>query len=712
MDKDQSDSPQNGRRPSKSGFSKITAIALIILVVTITGAGLGFLTASIHTMPSLKDEIRPVASSQIYDVNGKLISTVHSVENRVPVSINKIPKNLQNAFIAAEDARFYQHIGIDPRGILRAVWSNITSQGVSEGGSTITQQLAKNALLSQERTLKRKVQEAILALQIEQQYSKSEILELYLNQIYFGQGAYGVQSASMVYFGKNVEDLTLAECAMLAGIPKSPNYYSPFNNLKAATERQSTVLDQMVKYGFIDSSIARDASTTKLKLASRANQSDPKTKTASYFIDYVTQYLIDKYGADAVYKEGLKIYTTLDLDMQEAAEHAMQQLPAVRTDGNGLQQPQGALVAIEPHTGYIKAMVGGRGNDQFNRAVLAERQPGSAFKPFVYLAALESGMTPSTMIEDTPISFGDWSPINYDAKFHGSVSMRTALENSLNVPTVKIANQTGIDKPLYYAQQMGISTLVLQGSTNDRNLAMSLGGLTRGVTPLEIASAYGVLANQGVRVEPIMIVKVVDRNGKLLEQATPKEKAVVNERSAFILTDMLRGVINNGTGAGANIGRPAAGKTGTTSDYKDAWFVGYTPDLVASVWVGYDTDGHLNGITGGTIPATIWRNFMQKSLSKVPVRDFIKPNGVAIEPNPTKELTELPPDGKQPINPLATDGKNDKNDKNDKDGKTPTQQTDDAHPVDKTLPLTTKPDKNATPPPPLKSTDANKKNNP
>lgn len=705
MDKDRSDSPQKGRRSSNNGNSKLTVIILIVFVVMITGAGLGFLTASIHTMPSLKDDIRPAASSQIYDINGRLINTVHSVENRVPVSINKIPKNLQNAFVAAEDTRFYQHIGIDPRGILRAIWSNITDRGVSEGGSTITQQLAKNALLSQDRTLKRKIQEAILALQIERQYSKNEILELYLNQIYFGQGAYGVQSAAMVYFGKNVEDLTLAECAMLAGIPKSPNYYSPFNNLKAATERQATVLDQMVKYNFIDAATGMQATNTKLKLASRATPSDNKNKTASYFIDYVTQSLIDKYGADAVYKDGLKIYTTLDLDMQEAAEEAMQKLPNVRTDSNGLQQPQGALVAIDPRTGYIKAMVGGRGNDQFNRAVLAERQPGSAFKPFVYLAALESGMTPSTMIEDSKISFGNWSPMNYDEKFHGSVSLRTALEQSLNVPTVKIANQTGVDKPLYYAQQMGISTLVMQGSTNDRNLAMSLGGLTRGVTPLEIASAYGVLANQGVHVDPITVIKIVDRAGKVLEQVVPKEKAVVNERSAYILTDMLRGVIDNGTGAAANIGRPAAGKTGTTNDYKDAWFVGFTPDLVASVWVGYDSGEYLNGITGGTLPASIWRSFMQKALVKIPARDFIRPNGVVIEPNPTPELKEQLPDEKQPVNPLAPDAKK---------GKTPNQQDDDSRPVDKTLPPPpAKPDKNVAPPPPQKKTpEPDKKNNP
>lgn len=638
MSDDNNGNNKNHATP-KRAYKRLFLISSVVFLVMIVGASIGFLTASVNTMPSLRGEIRPAASSQIFDINGNLITTVHSSENRLPVSINKIPKNLQNAFVAAEDARFYQHMGIDPRGILRAVWSNISDHGVSEGGSTITQQLAKNALLTQERTIKRKIQEAFLALQIEQQYSKNEILELYLNQIYFGQGAYGVQSAAQVYFGKNVEDLDLAECAMLAGIPKSPNYYSPLNNLKAATERQTTVLEQMAKYGYIDSSTANKAQKTKLVFAQRSKQTTEEA-IAPYFVDYVTQLLIDKYGADALYKEGLKVYTTIDLEMQTAAETAMKKLPAIRTDSSGIKQPQGALVAIDPHTGYIKAMVGGRGNDQFNRAVLAERQPGSAFKPFVYLAALESGLTPGTVIDDSPISFNNWSPVNYDNQFRGKVTLRQSLENSLNVPTVKLTNQIGVDKPLYYAQQMGISTLVLKGNTNDRNLAMSLGGLTRGVTPLEIASAYGVLANQGVRVEPVAIIKVVDRNGKVLEQNSPQEKAVISDRSAYVLTDLLRGVINSGTGTAANIGRPAAGKTGTTNDYKDAWFVGYTPDLAASVWIGYDNDGYLNGIAGGGLPAQIWQSFMSKATSKMPSRDFIRPSGVAINDTPTEPLDE------------------------------------------------------------------------
>ena len=609
------------REPKKrSNARRIFLGFAIVVAVMFVGIGCGFLTASMNTKPNLTDDIRPPASSQIYDINGNEIANVHAAENRVPVKINQIPKDLQNAFVAVEDARFYDHSGVDPRGILRAVWANITDRGVSEGGSTITQQLAKNAYLTQERTLKRKAQEVFLALQLERQYTKQEILELYLNQIYFGQGAYGVQAAAQTYFGKNVEDLTLNECAMLAGIPKSPNYYSPVNNLAAAQERKGTVLDQMEKYNYINTSTAEKTKKEKLNIVKPAKKVD--TTPAAYFIDYVTQKLIDKYGADAVYKEGLKIYTTLDMDMQHAAEAAMQNLPNYSTDSNGIKQPQGALVAIDPHTGYIKAMVGGRGSDQFNRATMAERQPGSAFKPFVFAAALESKFTPSTIIDDSPITIGNWTPQNYERTFNGKVSLRKVAEESLNVPTVKIAQKLGIDKPIYYAQEMGISTFVLDGPQNDRNLATALGGLTKGVTPLELTSAYGTFANKGVHVDPVAIVKVLDRNGKVLEQAEPKKRSVINETSAAELTSMLMGVIAHGTGAAANIGRPAAGKTGTTSDYRDAWFVGYVPDLVVGVWIGNDNNAAMNGMTGGRTPAVIWKAFMQKALGSAPAKNF------------------------------------------------------------------------------------------
>ena len=607
------------RSSKKSGGTFWRILGGFILLVMLTGIGCGFLTASMNTRPNLAEDLTPSASSQIYDINGNEIANIHATENRMPVKISQIPKDLQNAFIAVEDARFYEHSGIDPRGILRALWANISGGGVSEGGSTITQQLAKNAYLTPERTIKRKIQEMFLALQLEREYTKQEILEFYLNQIYFGQGAYGVEAAAKTYFGKDVSALTLNECAMLAGIPKSPNYYSPFNNLEAARARRATVLEQMAKYHYISDAEANRLKQEDLKLA---RPQAGETTEAAYFIDYVVQGLIEKYGADAVYKSGLKIYTTIDMDMQRAAEAAMRMLPTFETDKNGLAQPQGALVAIDPHTGQIKAMVGGRGTDQFNRATMAERQPGSAFKPFVFVAALENRFTPNTIIEDSPIMVGDWEPMNYNRNFNGKVTLRYVAEQSLNVPTVKIAQKIGMDKPIYYAQEMGITTFVLDGPTNDRGLATSLGGLTRGVTPLELTSAYGTFANQGIHVEPTAIIKVLDRDGKVVEQAKPKQKNVVSEASANDLTSMLQGVISRGTGTGAAIDHPAAGKTGTTSDYCDAWFVGYTTDLVAGVWVGCDDNSDLDGMTGGNLPASIWQTFMETATANMPVRQF------------------------------------------------------------------------------------------
>ena len=602
-----------------SMLGKVILIIGMILFVMIVGVGCGFLTASLNTRSNLAEDIVPPASSQIYDIHGNEIANIHAAENRRPIGINEIPKNLQNAFIAVEDNRFYDHVGIDPRGIIRAVWANIRGRTVTEGGSTITQQLAKNAYLTQDRTLKRKVQEVFLALQLERQYTKQEILELYMNQIYFGQGAYGVQAAAQTYFGKDAKDLTLNECAMLAGIPKSPNYYSPINNMDAAMERKAVVLDQMVKYGYISDSEAASTKKEPLHIAKSTNDGG---KNASYFVDYVLQLLAEKYGDDAIYKDGLKIYTTIDMDMQAAAEAAMKNLPTYFTDANGIVQPQGALVAIDPHTGYIKAMVGGRGTDQFNRATQAVRQPGSAFKPFVFAAALENKYTPESIIEDKPLKVGTWEPQNYSRNFSGKVRLRDVVRWSLNVPTVRIAQDIGIDKAIYYAQEMGISTFVLDGATNDRNLATALGGMTRGVTPLELTSAYGTFANRGIHVKPVAILRVVSRTGKVLEEAERKEKSVMSADNAAALTAMLEDVIRRGTGTRANIGRPAAGKTGTTSDYHDAWFVGYTPDLVAGVWIGNDSVSDLHGMSGGLTPAVIWQAFMQKAHAGLPVRSF------------------------------------------------------------------------------------------
>ena len=618
---DNSANRNNSARRKVSTVLKIILGLFIFIVVTVAGIAIGFITANINAKPDMAGEIIPPASSQIYDSAGNEIANIHATENRMPVKIEQIPKYLQQAFIAIEDNRFYEHKGVDPRGLARAAYANIMSNEIAEGGSTITQQLAKNAYLTQDRTFKRKIQEVFLALQLEKQYTKQEILELYLNQIYFGRGAYGVQAAAKTYFNKNVSDLDLSECALLAGIPKSPNYYSPFNDMQAAKERRNLVLDQMAKYHYISYA---DASATKaLDLVLAQPDRPEEQKDAEPFITFVTQVLIEKYGADAIYKDGLKIYTTIDLDIQRMAQAALlENLPNDYTDVNGIQQPQGALVAIDPKTGYVKAMVGGRGTDQFNRAAQAERQPGSAFKPFVFAAALENGFTPDTIIEDKPINIGGWQPQNDSGRFSGAVPMRTVATFSMNVPTVRIAQKLGMETVIYYAQQMGITTFVMDGDANDRNYATSLGGMTRGVTPLEIASAYCTFANGGVHVPYTVITKVLDRNGNILEEAHPEGIAVIRPESAADLTTMLEDVIKKGTGRGANIGRPAAGKTGTTSDYKDAWFVGYTPDLVAAVWIGNDDGTSTNGIMGGQTPASTWASFMNRALENVPVHDF------------------------------------------------------------------------------------------
>lgn len=642
-------SRQAHKPPQRGNGSRILVVIAVVLAVMIVGVGCGFLTATLNTKQDLED-VRPAASSQIYDINGNELANVHAEQNRVPVKISQVPEHLKDAFIAVEDVRFYDHSGVDPKGIMRAVFANITNKGVAEGGSTITQQLAKNAYLTQDRTYKRKIQEVFLALQLERKYTKDEILELYLNQIYFGQGAYGVQAAARTYFGKDVKDLDLNECAMLAGIPKSPNYFSPLNNLQAAQERKAVVLDQMAKYGYISSSTAAKTKAESLKLVKPQKQET--NGLAAYFIDYVTQQMIEKYGADAVYQEGLKIYTTLDVDMQKAAEAAMQNLPTYSTDGSGNKQPQGALVAIEPSTGYIKAMVGGRGTDQFNRATMAERQPGSSFKPFVFAAALENGLTPSSTVEDKPINIGGWQPQNYSRNFNGTVTMRYVAEQSLNVPTIKIAQEVGMEKIIYLAEKMGISTFVKEGSANDMNYAVSIGGMTKGVTPLEMTSAYGTFANDGVHVEPVAIVKVLNQKGEVLEEAHPKSEQVLKKSTANNLTSMLMGVIARGTGTRANIGRPAAGKTGTTDNYQDAWFVGYVPDLVTGVWVGCDDNARMGSMTGGTTPAAIWKAFMSQVVQGMPNKNF---NGAY--------LTSVE-------QPVKTDDKDKKDDKDkDKDGK-------------------------------------------
>lgn len=619
---------RRAKKAKKAGPLRRIRLFIALCLVVFAGLGFGYIFAAYQSLPAVGNNMRPAVSSQVFDSHGRLITTLHSDQNRLPIDINKVPQNLQNAFIAAEDNRFYEHIGIDPIGIFRAIFANLTNRGIAQGGSTITQQLAKNAFLSQEQTLKRKIQEAMLALEIEHKYSKKEILEMYMNQIYFGQGAYGIQTAAKTYFNKDVNELTLTQCAMLAGLPKSPNYYSPFNNLNEAKKRKNVVLDQMVKYGYVSAAEAEDAKNQDLGL-SKSHQSKEADEYAS-FIDYVSQQVAKKYGDDALYKEGLKIYTTMDVDKQHAAVRAMRNLPNNYTDENGLTQPQAAIVSIDPKTGHILAMVGGRGQDSFNRASMAVRQPGSAFKPFVYLTALQHDMTPDTTMDDQPVTYGSWSPKNAGGSYSGTMTLSDALAHSVNTIAVQLADKVGTKNIIANAKKMGITTL----DAKDDNLAMALGGLTKGVTPLEMASAYGTFANKGVHVKPTAIVKILDRDGNVLEDASTLEKEetktrVMSEREAYEMTTMLEGVIDHSTGTAAAIGRPAAGKTGTTDDNKDAWFVGYTPDIVTAVWIGDDTGSHsLGEIYGGTIPAEIWKDYMSSATSDESGGDFSAPSGM------------------------------------------------------------------------------------
>ncbi len=578
----------------------------------------------------LNHSLVPDAASQFYDNKGQVIYTTASAEKRLPISFDKIPKHLQKAVIAIEDNRFYEHGGIDYRGTLRALVTNITG-GEVQGGSTITQQLAKNAFLTQERTITRKIKEAFLAKQLENKYTKDEILDMYLNRIYFGQGAYGVESASLCYFNKHAKDLDLAESAALAAIPKSPNYYNPISNPKASTERQHLVLEQMVKYGYITQQQCDKAKAEKLKIAKATAE---KKDLRSYFFDYVSQKIIDEFGADALYKGGLKVYTTLDSGMQSAAESSLRYLPDQYTDDSKLIQPQAALVAIDPSTGEIKAMVGGRGQDKFNRASMAVRQPGSSFKAFVYLTAMANGMTAATVVEDKKVKYGDWEPQNYSKTFHGKVSLRTALKNSLNVPAVIVAKKVGTGKVLAMAKSLGISTLVEDGTYTDDNPAMALGGLSKGVIPLEMAAAYGTIANNGQYNAPTAIIKIVNREGKVIYQHKASPKQVVSAKAAYQVTDILKDVLVSGTGAGAGLGRPAAGKTGTTDSYHDAWFVGYTPNLSCAVWVGDDNNKSMGVMTGSMAPLNIWHAFMTKAITEIPSVNFQRPSDAVTPDEP------------------------------------------------------------------------------
>ena len=594
----------------------------------------GVVAGYFRNVPPL-DEVNfdPKLTTYIYDVKGRVIARLFT-ENRVPVRLHEIPEVVRLAFIAAEDSDFYQHHGIDFLGIARAALVNLRAGAIEQGGSTITQQLAKLAFLTNDRTWSRKFKELLLAIQIERKYTKDEILESYLNVVYFGHGAYGVEAASQIFFQKSVSEVNLQEAALLAAIVNGPGYYSPFYDMEAATRRRNLVLRRMLDLGFIDRAAYDEAVSSPIELKDGRRQQP----IAPHFVIYVREQLLDRYGAQMVYTGGLRVYTTLDLDLQRAAEKAIEEMvPVQETDENGLAQPQAALVTIDVHTGEIRAMVGGRNNDQYNRAVQATRQPGSAMKPFVYAAAIDSKRyTPAHLMVDEPTTFtlitGEtWTPRNYDNTHRGTMSLRTALEDSINVVAAKLIDEIGPATAIDYAKRMGITTLQESGRLNDLTLSFALGGLTRGVTLLEMATAYGVFASGGIRTTPIAILRVEGPDGTVIDEFRPQRRLVLSPETAYIMTDMMRGVIERGTGVGANIGRPAAGKTGTTSSFTDAWFVGYTPSLVTAVWIGNDSNEPMiypgRQIGSGTAART-WRAYMSEAVKGTPVEEFPRPPGI------------------------------------------------------------------------------------
>ncbi|RME39418.1 MAG: penicillin-binding protein 1A [Deltaproteobacteria bacterium] len=759
----------------------LTAFSLICisgLLLTVAGLVVAYLvvSSSLPKVDTLAD-YRPPVITRILADDGTVLAELFR-ERRVVVPIERMPTDLINAFVAAEDAKFFQHRGIDLTSIARAAIKNIQAGGIVQGGSTITQQVAKSLLLTPEKKFSRKFKEAILAWRMEQKLSKKEILSIYLNQIYLGHGAHGVQAAAENYFDKNVEDLTLAECALLAGLPQAPSRYSPYRHLERARERQRYVLRRMVENGFITEEQAEQARAEKLVIHARERQTLPE---AAYFTEQVRRDLIATYGKDVVYTQGLTVETSLNLKMQHAAHLAVQKnlrdydkrhgfrgpqrilteeeqksfladqadrmrhhppqqgdlvravltgwnaqawlvavgdrhgliprktaawaepyvllsredylktpedtwgdavpvpvgsvletmVKKIRPDGGlelSLEQTpevQGALVAIEPNSGRIKAMVGGYdfGLSQFNRAVQSRRQPGSAMKPLIYAAALDRGYTPATIILDTPIIYREtrdngketeWKPRNYGQKFYGPTSLRTGLAKSRNIITIKILEDIGVNYAANYARRLGIESPI------ERDLTLALGSTA--VTPLELAKVYCVFANGGIRVSPTYINRILDRDGNIIASSDPadfpngpgpgqrllhqKRERVISPETAYLITNLMESVVQHGTGWRAKaLGRPVAGKTGTTNDLKDAWFVGFTPDLVAVTWTGFDQEKTLGkNETGSRAAAPAWVSFMVQALRGTPVRQFPVPDTIQFRPIDPKTGLLVPED--------------------------------------------------------------------
>ncbi len=566
-------------------------------------------------------------ASTLYDVKDRAAFTIFK-EQRLEIPLEAMSPNLVRAIIAIEDQRFYDHDGVDVIRVAGAAFANFREGRRAQGGSTITQQLARQTLLTSDKTYTRKVQEVVLAALIEGEYSKDEILELYLNKVYFGAGLYGAEAASLGYFGKHASELTMADAALLAGLVKSPSTWAPTVNMERAVQRRALVLDAMRDSGVIDEAAWKDARSTKVVLVDALRKEEP---FGQYFKEQVRQELVERFGHERVYEGGLRVFTTVDLDMQRVAEAEVQRQIKVIEDrraaaarrrsassgnpGTPTSDPplQAALVALDPNTGEVRALVGGRdfASSKFNRALQAQRQPGSAFKPFVYAAALEAGFTPASLIDnlDEPIQTlqGDWVPEDGHSDAT-ELTMRAALKMSSNRAAVRMLEDVGIEKTVAYAQRLGVGSLPSVPS-----LALGSGE----VTLESLTSAYAVFASGGVRRPATFIRRVEDAEGKLLDTTAVQEEQVITPQSAFLMSQMLADVINSGTAWKARelgFRLPAAGKTGTTNDYHDAWFVGYTPSLVTGVWVGFDQPQPIMASGyAADVAVPLWAGFMREA---------------------------------------------------------------------------------------------------
>ncbi|MBJ6360680.1 transglycosylase domain-containing protein [Paenibacillus sp. GCM10012307] len=610
-------------RPPRTLWSRLVRLlkiaGAVALLFLITIAGL---------LLYLRSQSLPAAvisqSSQMYDSQGNVMDTFLAGENRKSVRLDAISPYLVQATVAVEDQRFYQHFGFDLKGVARAAFVNLENRKAKQGASTLTQQLARNLYLSHERTWKRKLKEAAYTVQLETTYSKDQILEMYLNQIYYGHGAYGAEAASRLYFGKPARDLSLAESSMLAGIPKGPTYYSPFNNMKKAKDRQKLILSILSEDGYITANQAKSAFAEILSF--RTLGDGQQEGFAPYFRDYIRLMAVDKLGIDEnlLNEGGIRIFTTLDPVAQRAAEAAV---------AEGLPQDselQAALIAIDPRTGYVKAMVGGRDykQNQYNRVLAKTRQPGSSFKPLVYITALqEGGMTPLTpfMSEPTAFTYDEgrytYEPHNYNERyFNRNIDMRTAIASSDNIYAVNTIMAVGAEKVISMARKLGIE------SELDPVPSLALG--TFPVSPFEMASAFSTFASAGTRAEPTAILRIENSRGEVIYEASPRKEQIITPANAYVITSLMESVFETG-GTGNRVSsvlkRPVAGKTGTTA--ADAWLVGYTPELTAAVWVGYDK-GRTISVSESHKAAPIFAKFIEGALESVPPKIFPIPEGV------------------------------------------------------------------------------------